>query len=355
VAVGRGVSVSSVGVSLGRHLPQSVIRTAYHHYQEPTAKKGPSEAEAELIKRAAKSSEAALKMLQERDAELMEQEKQRKEEVAKWRREQERRLASMLAIRKLAEDDLQSVVEKVAKIREEAEKEKESGGKEQTSKAKERAKELKRLEQEEAAKRQELERLLAEEQREQQEAENELKRQQDRATLLEEEKQQTQVKLTEIAMRNLKLRTAEGSGDLAPISEDGSAPSFAALKPRPKGKSIRFQLDPEWSDGPLLRPGRSLIRLRRFKHLIFAPEDVKETRDCVLAIFTDICALCKPEGGGVLRLLFRPTSRAMVWAETVEGLDMDVILMHFAAMPPIYLRTTSPVEAQYWAFLLPKN
>ena len=127
-----------------------------------------------------------------------------------------------------------------------------------------------------------------------------------------------------------------------------------AAAPKIKRKTVRFLLDPSWGEGSIARPGRSLVRLRKFKHLILAPDETEESRACVLVIFTDVCALCKPEANGLLRLLFRPAARALAWAE-LAPFDPAVIIMHFATLPPVYLRCSSPVEAHYWIYLFPRN
>lgn len=147
---------------------------------------------------------------------------------------------------------------------------------------------------------------------------------------------------------NLELTSAEKEDMLLRAQ-------IAAMSSPSKRKNVRFIMDPAWGEGSIARPGRSLVRLRKFKHLISAPQEADESRMCVMAIFTDVCALCKPEANGCLRLLFRLTARALAWAE-LAPFDPAVIIMHFASnVPPVYLRCSSPIESHYWIYLFPRS
>lgn len=316
---------------------------------------------------------AARKSLMEQEA-LEEMQRQRKEEEREQhRREELERQAKAAEMRRQKELEIQQLREEAARVREEAKTadaesnstSKDGEGrlttdyiKQHAQAAKERAKEVKRLEMEENRRKLELQ-AMEKDEKQRRDAE-------ERRLLREKREKEQNEKVAEAAQKSsgpswLSLGRKKAAAVNRPKSEPVEEPSSPAvspdllkmLKPKARGKSIRFQLDPEWGEGSLSRPGRSLVRLRKFKHLIFAPDQMEEQRECVLAIFTDVCAICKVEKAGALRLLIRPTARSSVWAEMCDK-DPGVIVLHFAANPPIYLLTSSPVEAQYWLFLFPQ-
>jgi hypothetical protein len=118
--------------------------------------------------------------------------------------------------------------------------------------------------------------------------------------------------------------------------------------------NLRFQMDPSWNDGPLIRPGRKLLRIRKLRHMIRGPSMPGELRDCILVVFNDVCALCKhnPQTG-ILRVLFRPMLRSMVWCE-ITTFDPSLLLFHFGTMPDIFLLASNRAEASFWELRLPR-